>query len=301
MVFATFKSWVAGLCVLALVGCGGGGGAGDSNLGTGAGTPVLGTSITNPVAADLVLTLSATTVPNDGTTTITATAIALDSRNNVVAGVPITLSADSGVVTPAASKTGTDGTLSGTIGIGSNSAPRLITVTAASGAKTKSTTLRVVTSTAASGVDPADLLVSLSQASIPSDGSQTVTVTAIALDQQRNVLANVPITFSADQGATVTPSGPVTTANGTLTAVVTTGTDRSNRTINITARANGLPARAVQLPVVATVGTSRPTAADLSLLLSSSIIDNTSTCTTSSTTCSSNSKFWSKNNSNKCH
>lgn len=275
MCFFNFRTWFVGVCVAALAGCGGGGGGGDSVLGSGSGTPVLGTAIVSPAASDLVLTLGAATVQNDGKATVTATAIALDARNNAVAGVPILISADTGVVTPAASKTDADGTLSAAIGIGSNTAPRVITVTATSGAKTKTARLQVVASGGLAGVDPSDLLVSLSQVSIPNDGSQTVTVTAFALDQQRNVLAGVPVTFAVDQGATVAPSGSVTTAGGTLTAVVGIGTDRSNRTINVTAQAKGLPARSVQLPVVSTVGTSKPAAADLSLVLSRSTLDNT--------------------------
>lgn len=284
MFLVKFKSWVAGLCTLALVACGGGGGAsGDSSQGGGAGTPVLGTAVITPTAADLVLTLSASTVPNDGSGTITATAIALDARNNAVAGVPITLSADTGVVTPTGTKTGTDGTLSAAIGIGSNATPRQITITATSGTKSRTATLQVVSSAGGSGISPSDLLVSLSQASVPNDGTQTVTVTAIALDLQRNVLANVPVTFSVDNGATVTPSGSVTGANGTLTASVSIGTDRSNRVITVSARADGLPLRTVQLPVVSAVSTTRPVAAGLSLLLSSSTLDNTAAATVTAT------------------
>ncbi|GCL65338.1 Ig-like domain-containing protein [Pseudaquabacterium pictum] len=283
MFLVKFKSWVAGLCVLALVACGGGGDAGDSNLGNGPGTPVLGTAITTPTAVDLVLTLSASTVPNDGSATITATAIALDARNNALAGVPITVSADTGVVTPTGTKTGTDGTLSAAIGIGANALPRQISITATSGTKSRTATLQVVSSAGGAGIDPSDLLVSLSQATIPNDGSQTVTVTAIALDLQRNVMANVPVTFEVNNGATVAPAGSVTAANGTMTAIVGIGTERSNRVITVSARTDGLPVRTVQLPVVSAVSAARPVAAGLSLLLSSSTLDNTAAASVTAT------------------
>ncbi|MDH4389801.1 MAG: Ig-like domain-containing protein [Aquabacterium sp.] len=65
MRFSTFRSWVAGLCVLALAGCGGGGGGGESLFGGGASdAPVLAvalTSITVTAAAPSQVTATVTT------------------------------------------------------------------------------------------------------------------------------------------------------------------------------------------------------------------------------------------------
>jgi protocatechuate 3,4-dioxygenase beta subunit len=74
MCFSKFKSWVAGLLVLALVGCGGGGG-GDSALGNGAGSPVLGGGGTSGGVGGptLSISLSSPNVTAQAPATITAT------------------------------------------------------------------------------------------------------------------------------------------------------------------------------------------------------------------------------------
>lgn len=71
MFFSKFKSLVAGLCVLALVGCGGGGAAGDSVLGNGSGTPVLGSG--NVGGPTLSVSISSPNVSSAAAATVTAT------------------------------------------------------------------------------------------------------------------------------------------------------------------------------------------------------------------------------------
>ena len=67
-----FKSWFAGLCVLALVGCGGGGGsAGTSVLGGGAGTPILGSG--NVGGPSLVVGISSPGITAQSPATVTTT------------------------------------------------------------------------------------------------------------------------------------------------------------------------------------------------------------------------------------
>lgn len=81
MSFVKIKSWLASLCVLALVACGGGGSGGDPILGSGSGTPILGsgTSVGGPT---LTVGLSSTNITAQSPATITATV-----RN--AAGAPI--------------------------------------------------------------------------------------------------------------------------------------------------------------------------------------------------------------------
>ena len=76
MRFSSIKSWVASLCVLALVACGGGGGGGgDSALGSGAGTPVLGGGGTTEGVGGptLSISLSSPNLTAQAPATITAT------------------------------------------------------------------------------------------------------------------------------------------------------------------------------------------------------------------------------------
>jgi hypothetical protein len=269
------------LAVLLLVAaCGGGGGsAGDPPFET---DPGGGTGPT-PSAADIVVTMSATSVANNGTETAVATATAIDGNRNVVAGVPVTITVDSNaIVTPSGTQTDAEGKVDATIGIGSDHTNRTITITATSGSISRTTTLQVVDSSGGGGTAPSDLLLNLSSATIPNDGSQTVTANVTALDARRNVLPGVAVSVSVDQGATVQPAGTTTGANGVLSAAVGTGGNRTNRTITITATGGGL-VRTAQLAVVDSPITSVPEAADLSLTLSAGTLNNGGTSTLTAT------------------
>ena len=84
------KSSLGLLLLSLLAACGGGGGS--------AGTPVLGGGGTTVPLSDLVVVLSAASVPNNGITGATATITAVDANRNALPNVPITLSADNGGV-----------------------------------------------------------------------------------------------------------------------------------------------------------------------------------------------------------
>lgn len=81
----------------------------------------------------------------------------------------------------------------------------------------------------------ADIVVALSATQIANTGSATVTVTATAIDASRNAVADVPVTVSADADAIVTAGATSTDATGKVTAVVSIGSNRSNRLITVTA------------------------------------------------------------------
>jgi len=102
------------------------------------------TGAPNPVADDLSLTLSAPSVTNGGSSTIVATATAVDRNRNVVAGIPVTFAVDSSA-TAAVSGTVTNaaGVVTATIGIGADRSNRVITVTATSGTLTRTASFAV--------------------------------------------------------------------------------------------------------------------------------------------------------------
>ena len=98
-----------------------------------------------PTAADLSLVLNAPSLDNGGTNTITAVATAVDANRNVVSGIPITFKVDSSaLVAVTGPVTNTNGVVVGTISIGADRSNRLVTVTATSGALTKTASFRVV-------------------------------------------------------------------------------------------------------------------------------------------------------------
>jgi Bacterial Ig-like domain (group 1) len=92
---------------------------------------------------------------------------------------------------------------------------------------------------ASSGPPPptvASLTLLTSLAQVPSDGSKSATITALARDANNNVMTGISVAFSASSGALV-PTQPKTDANGLALATVDSGTDPSNRTITVTATA----------------------------------------------------------------
>ena len=80
-----------------------------------------------------------------------------------------------------------------------------------------------------------DLSLTLSSPTVNNAGTETVIVTATAVDANRNTVPNIPVTISVNSGATVQVSGTATTAFGRVTGTVGIGSDRSNRTITVRA------------------------------------------------------------------
>lgn len=101
--------------------------------------------VTNgPVAAGLSLTLSATSLANTGSATLTATVAAVDVNSNTVSGIPVTVSVNNGAVATVSGPITNDvGVVKAEIGVGSNQANRVITVTAISGGLSRTATFQV--------------------------------------------------------------------------------------------------------------------------------------------------------------
>ncbi len=245
----TIKTWLAGVCVLALVGCGGGGG-GDAS-----GTPLLGNTTTTAPATvavkGLVVTLSAPSISNAGTTTATATVTAIDANNNAVASAPLTLAADANAIITvqgtAGSVTDASGKLTATVGIGADRSNRDITLTATAGTATGTAVLKVVDAT--SGTLPAMIDV-IAGATTVGTGGDGVQISAFVKDANNNALAAVPVAFKASTG-TLSGISVVTDAAGLAKATIAAGSDRSNRSVKITVSA-GSVTNQLTLPVTGT-------------------------------------------------
>jgi hypothetical protein len=93
-------------------------------------------------------------------------------------------------------------------------------------------------STSAAAV--ADLSLVLNKTSISNSGSDTLTATVTAVDQNRVALAAIPVTIGADANAVVVSAAAVTDADGRITATISNGTDKTNRTVTVTATSGGL-------------------------------------------------------------
>lgn len=103
----------------------------------------------------------------------------------------------------------------------------------------------------------ADLSISLSAQTLSNDGTNTVTATVTAVDANRNALASIPVTVSVNNSAVATVSGTATDAKGVVAAQVGIGSDRSNRSITVTAISGGL-SRAATFQVIGASLTATP-------------------------------------------
>ncbi|MCF6218014.1 MAG: DUF5011 domain-containing protein, partial [Gammaproteobacteria bacterium] len=84
-----------------------------------------------------------------------------------------------------------------------------------------------------SNVTNISLLVSSPQ--MPSDGSSTVTLTAVARDSDNNYVENAAIEFSASSGGILPGERTITNSSGRVSATLDVGGDPANRTITVTA------------------------------------------------------------------
>lgn len=131
-----------------------------------------------------------------------------------------------------------------------------------------------------SGTNAADLVVTLSAATIANVSGATATATVTAIDANRNAVAGVPVTLSVDANAVLTPSGTKTDDKGQLTAVVGIGSDTSTRTITVTATSGSIT-RTAALQVQPSSTTSGQVA--LTVSLSSSLVTSASPTTVTTT------------------
>jgi Bacterial Ig-like domain (group 1) len=158
-------------------------------------------------------------------------------------------------------------------GSGSSSTGTGTTGTGTTGTGTTGTGTTTPPATAAA------LTVATSATSIPSDGSASATITALALNTANNLIANVPVTFSSDSGG-IAVTQATTGANGAATAVLSTAGDTTPRTITVTAKASGLTAT-VKVQVLSTASATTTTVASLTMTsTAASILSDGSTMAT---------------------
>jgi hypothetical protein len=87
---------------------------------------------------------------------------------------------------------------------------------------------------------PTSLTVSSAPATIPSDGSATATITAIAKDANNAALSGVTVVFAADNGATVTTTQGTTDSTGTAKGTLSVGSAAAGTTVDVTATAGSV-------------------------------------------------------------
>lgn len=124
-----------------------------------------------------------------------------------------------------------------------------------------------------------DLAVSTDKVSMSNGGTDKVIVTVVAVNANRNAVPGATITITTDMNSVFTPAGAaVTDTTGTYLGTLTIGTDRTLRTITITASANGITKQTtVQVADIAGPGPTPVSVADFALLTDKPSISNTGT------------------------
>jgi hypothetical protein len=88
------------------------------------------------------------------------------------------------------------------------------------------------------------LVLALSTFNISNTGAGTVTATATVTSDGGQVVAAVPVSFAVDNNAVFSVNGAKTDAGGTVAATISTGADKANRVVTVTAVSGSLTATA---------------------------------------------------------
>lgn len=198
------KTRIAALLVFTLLAsCGGDdafvGPGGGGTPGGGPGDPVA------PVAASIVLLADPPVLKSDAIDDadgVTITAIVRDASNNVVPGVEMTFSADSGALAVPDNVTDGSGRVTATLTTGGDPQNRIITVTAAAGAVQSTITIDV-TGTRISVAGATSL-----------EAGETETFTVSLINAGGAGIRDVTVQATSVNGNTITPASAVTNASG---------------------------------------------------------------------------------------
>lgn len=255
------RAVIGGALTATLVACGGGGGsAGTPGVGPGSGAsgPSSGASA---VASDLTLTLSAPSIDNSGSKTVTATVTAVDANRNVLSGIPVQLSVSdtTAFVATSATQTNASGQVTGTVSIGQDRTNRTVTVKATSG---------VLEKTAAFEITGTKFTQASAVPSVVAAGAAGVVQYTLA-DVNGNPMVKVPISVS---GTGLTSQSGETNQNGgytfNYTAPNTPGT-----TLTINAAAGGAESSVVvTIPGGSTTVPAAKTPVSKALNLSANVV-----------------------------
>ena len=247
------------LVSLGLAACGGGGGSEGTSpfVGGGAGG---GTGNGTSTAADLIVTASSARLPNTASGSVAITVTAIDATRNTVSSAPVTIGADNGgVVTADGVKTSGTGVVTATLSAGDDRSIRVITITATSGAISKTTTVQVSGTTITSVLVPAVV-----SPSAPGE------VQYLVVDDAGTAMANQSVQVVAT-GLTPAQAAGVTGANGEYTFAYVAPATPGNYVIttNIAGKSD---VRTVQVQPTSTVPVVTTTIASASVSANPSVI-----------------------------
>ncbi len=224
-----------------------GGGSDDAFGGGTPGTP--GGGGNTPTIAAITVTTSAPTILSDGSNSATITALVRDATNNLIAGVPVTFTANSGGVAVTRATTDASGSATATLSTAGDPTLRTITVTAAAGGMNATVNVQVVagggnntTVQMGSGTGGAFQpgMIGISSPNVSAGGSTSL---QIVLQQSDGTLyaQNASITFNSPCAAQnlATITSPVQTSTGIASATYSASGCSGSDVITATATIGG--------------------------------------------------------------
>jgi hypothetical protein len=176
----------------------------------------------------VILTSSKLVLKPDNTDSAEITATVLSDSNVLLSGVQVSFSTTGGAINAATATTDSSGKAkitftSGTLKIGDSA-----TVTAKAGTAQASITIQ-----AADDRIPAELAISAVPASVKSNDIEESLITVTVLNASGGIIANQSVSFKAD-GGRITTTSAMTDNNGKATTSFFSGTNKINRTAQVT-------------------------------------------------------------------
>ncbi len=215
------------------------------------------------------LTVTSDNAPANNTATNSVQAIVTDAGGNPVAGQSVTFSANNGAsVTTVIGTTGVNGIATATL---TNSTVGTTAVTATVNGTSTTVNTQFIADSHTATITAANLRVTADNA--PANNTATNSVQAIVTDAGGNPVAGQSVTFSANNGASVTTVIGTTGVNGIATATLTNSTVG---TTAVTATVNGT-STTVNTQFIADSHTATITAANLRVTADNAPANNTAT------------------------
>ncbi len=196
----------------------------------------------------VTVTAGAASIPADGISTTVITAEVKDTNgSNVPDGTVVSFTTTHGVFL----STGTTSATSSTGGGIANAILRSATIAATATVKATAGGVSGETNVVFSAVSDV-LSLSTSQTSVKSDNSDSATITATVLDENRVPVSGALVLFSAN-GGQISATSVETDANGQAKILFSSGTvEKKNQTVTITATVTGLASRQIPIQITGT-------------------------------------------------
>jgi hypothetical protein len=250
------KLWVALFVAAMLAACGGGGGSPGLTPGS---SPVTGPAANTAQVVDIALYTDKAAMSTSGSDKVVVTVIAVNANRNVVPGATVVVSSDkNSVFTPAGeSLTDASGAYSGNLTIGADHSKRTITIFATVNGISRQATVDVsdIPVAGPGSTMAADFALLTDKPSINNTGTDTAVLTVVAVDVHRNVVSGAAVSVSVGQNGIFTPTGGSNLTNnaGIFTGTISSGSDKTVRTITVQVTVNGI-VKQITLDVVFPVG-----------------------------------------------